>query len=320
MKAASKPSRSKRGSGVWCSPAQGSPATCPAIACSSCAAAWSTRWASMWRASPCAARPKCSWTRFATTGATAGATWPCRPRGCSSTGPGSRRRTSTTSRGSASDGTFKRAVDTPRRFRDLKRSPDGRSIAVVLGIATDSDLWSVDASGTLSRLSFGLSPYRPTWTADGRGITVGARKDGKWRLLTIPADGTGEPAVLLESQNRLYPNAWSPDGRHLLFQEIGAKTGWDLHSLEVDATGRPVGTPKGVRGVAVPRIDRGDLERRPVGRLRIGRARRRRAGVRPLMARRRPQGSGHRAAARACPRGAPAASCTTGRPARTCCG
>jgi Tol biopolymer transport system component len=142
------------------------------------------------------------------------------------------------------DGNFKRAVDTPRRFRDLKRSPDGRSIAVVLGIATDSDLWSVDASATLSRLSFGLSPYRPTWTADGRGITVGARKDGKWRLLTIPADGAGEPTALLESQNRLYPSAWSRDGRHLLFQEIGAKTGWDLHTLEVDAAGRPVGTRK----------------------------------------------------------------------------
>jgi len=142
------------------------------------------------------------------------------------------------------DGTFTRAVDTPRRFRDLRRSPDGRSIAAVLGIASDSDLWSVDASGTLSRLSFGLSPYRPTWTADGRGITVGARKDGRWRLLTIAADGSGEPIVLLESPSRLYPNAWSPDGRHLLYQQVGAKSGWDLHSLEVDGAGRPVGTPR----------------------------------------------------------------------------
>ena len=182
------------------------------------------------------------------------------------------------------DGTFTRAVDTPRRFRDLKRSPDGRSIAAVVGIAADSDLWSVDASGTLSRLSFGLSPYRPTWTADGRGITVGARKDGKWRLLTIPADGTGEPTVLLESQNRLYPNAWSPDGRHLLFQEVGAKTGWDLHSLEVDDAGRPVGTRKPFAASPFHESTRGDLERRPVGRLRIGRARRRGAGVRPLVA------------------------------------
>ena len=121
-------------------------------------------------------------------------------------------------------------------------SADGRWVAY------ESDeldgVVQISASATLSQLSFGLSPYRPTWTADGRGITVGARRDGKWRLLTIPADGSGEPTVLLESQNRLYPSAWSPDGRHLLFQEIGAKTGWDLHSLEVDATGRPVGTRK----------------------------------------------------------------------------
>ena len=52
------------------------------------------------------------------------------------------------------------------------------------------------------------------------------------------------PSCCSRAQNRLYPTAWSPDGRHLLFQEIGAKTGWDLHSLEVDAAGRPVGTRK----------------------------------------------------------------------------
>jgi serine/threonine protein kinase/Tol biopolymer transport system component len=141
-------------------------------------------------------------------------------------------------------GHLTRAVDTPRRFRDLARSPDGRRIAVALGTATESDLWSVDANATLSRLSFGLSPYRPTWTPDGRGITVGAQKDGRWRLLTVPADGAGNPSVLLESPNRLYPTGWSPDGRHLLFQEVSATTGWDLHRLEVDAARRPVGVRK----------------------------------------------------------------------------
>ena len=142
------------------------------------------------------------------------------------------------------DGHFTRAVDTPRRFRDLSRSADGRRIAAVVGTALESDLWAVDANGTLSRLSFGLSPYRPTWTADGRGVTVGAKKDGKWRLLTIPADGAGDPSVLLESANRMYPDAWSPDGRHLLFQEAGATSGWDLRTLDVDGAGRPVGQPK----------------------------------------------------------------------------
>ncbi len=142
------------------------------------------------------------------------------------------------------EGGFQRAVDTPRRFRDLQRSPDGGRIAVVVGTSTESDLWAVDGNGTLARLSTGLSPYRPTWTADGRGITVGAKKDGKWRLLTIPADGSGEPVVLLESANRLYPGAWSRDGRQLLFQESNPSTGWDLRSLGVDDAGRPAGTPK----------------------------------------------------------------------------
>ena len=218
------------------------------------------------------------------------------------------------------DGTFTRAVDTPRRFRDLKRSPDGRSIAVVVGIATDSDLWSVDANGTLSRLSFGLSPYRPTWTADGRGITVGARKDGKWRLLTIPADGSGEPTVLLESQNRLYPSAWSPDGRHLLFQEVGAKTGWDLHTLEVDDAGRPVGTRK---PFAASPFHESTAAISNDGRW-VAYESDELDGVVQVYVRSWPDGahkvratSGGRAPARVGPR---AATSTTGRPARTCCG
>jgi Tol biopolymer transport system component len=141
------------------------------------------------------------------------------------------------------DGRFTRAVDTPRRFRDLQRSADGSRIAVVLGTSTESDLWAVDANRTLSRLSFGLSPFRPTWAPDGRTITVGARKDGTWRLLAMPSDGTGQPRVLLEAPNRMHPNGWSPDGRRLLFQQYGAATGWDLRTLTIDPSGQPVGAP-----------------------------------------------------------------------------
>jgi Tol biopolymer transport system component len=142
------------------------------------------------------------------------------------------------------EGRLTRATETPRPFRNVRASPDGRRIATVIGTSTESDLWVVDANGTLTRLSSALSPHRPTWTASGGGITVGAPKDGTWRLLTVPADGKGEPAVLLESVNRLYPNAWSHDGRHLIFQESQADTGWDLRVLEVDASGRPVGAPR----------------------------------------------------------------------------
>jgi Tol biopolymer transport system component len=141
------------------------------------------------------------------------------------------------------DGRVQRAVDTARPFRDPRLSPDGRRVAVTVGTSTASDLWLVDANGTFSRLSFGLSPHRSTWTPDGARITVGAQKDGRWRLLSIAADGSGEPVALFESANRVYPNTWSPDGRRLVFQESAPGTGWDLKMLDVDASGRVTGSP-----------------------------------------------------------------------------
>ena len=142
------------------------------------------------------------------------------------------------------EGRFTRASDTPRPFRNVRVSPDGRRIATVVGTSTESDLWLVDANGTLTRLSFSLSPHRPTWTSNGNGISVGAPKDNSWRLLTVALDGKSEPTVLLESPHRMYPNAWSLDGRYLIFQESRPETGWDLMVLEFDAAGRPVGTPR----------------------------------------------------------------------------
>jgi Protein kinase domain/WD40-like Beta Propeller Repeat len=142
------------------------------------------------------------------------------------------------------DGQLRRAVDTPRRFRDLKASPDGGRVAVVVGASMESDLWLLDGNGTLSRLSFEVSPHRPTWTPDGSRITVGAEKAGKWRLLTIPANGPGEPIVVHEDSHRMYPSAWSSDGRHLIFQQRRPDTGWDLYVLQVDASGRAVGAPQ----------------------------------------------------------------------------
>jgi serine/threonine-protein kinase len=141
-------------------------------------------------------------------------------------------------------GRLTRAVDTPRPFRDPRVSPDGRRVAVAVGSSTESDLWLVDGNGTYSRLSFGVTPHRPAWTPDGTRITVGAQKQGVWRLLSIAADGGGEPAVLFEGPNRVYPDGWSPDGRLLVFQESRPETGWDLRTIEVDAAGRPVGAPQ----------------------------------------------------------------------------
>jgi hypothetical protein len=131
-----------------------------------------------------------------------------------------------------------RVGDPPRAYREQSLSPDGRRVAVVIGTAAESDLWLIDvASGTHSRLTIGQRPRRPTWTADGRGITVGVRKGDGWALVTVPRDGNGAPAVLLETDHRAYPNAWSPDGRTLVYQQRRPETGWDLMALDATAAG-----------------------------------------------------------------------------------
>ena len=142
------------------------------------------------------------------------------------------------------EGRLERTVDTPRPFRDPRLSPDGRRVAVVVGTSTESDLWLLDANATLSQITFGLTPHRPAWTPDGKRITVAMQKSGAWQLVSIPAEGGGEPQVLYSGPYRVYPNAWSPDGRRLVFQENRPETGWDLRVVEMDASGSAAGSPQ----------------------------------------------------------------------------
>jgi Tol biopolymer transport system component len=143
------------------------------------------------------------------------------------------------------DGRIARLVERPRIFREPRLSPDGGRVAVSIGPATRAELWLLDTrSHTLSPGSPVSAPHRPTWRPDGRDLTVSVQESGRWRLVTVPAEGAGAPIVLLESQHRLYPNAWSPDGRALVFEEHRPETGWDLAVLEVDASGRRAGAPR----------------------------------------------------------------------------
>jgi len=141
------------------------------------------------------------------------------------------------------DGRVTRIGDTPRLFREPRLAPDGRRAAVRIGDAQESELWLLDlASATPTRIGQGLSPHRPVWTPDGRGVTIGVERDARWRLVTVPVAG-GEPRALVESEHRIYPSAWSPDGRRLVYQERRPGRGWDLRMLEVEG-GRPAGEPR----------------------------------------------------------------------------
>ena len=136
-------------------------------------------------------------------------------------------------------GQLSRLAGPPRRFREPRLSPDGRSVAVVVGAPPDADLWVLDIeSGAFTRLTFGLSPHRPVWAPDGHAITVGVEQGRGWRLVDVPATGAGETSTILESDHRVYPDAWTADGRVLLYEELRPQTGWDIRSMEVGPGGR----------------------------------------------------------------------------------
>jgi Tol biopolymer transport system component len=137
-------------------------------------------------------------------------------------------------------GHLSRLVDAPRLFGQPRLSRDGRHVALRIGGADASELWRLDTtSGTLSRILPGVSVYRPIWRPDGRSVTMAAERDGRWRLVTLSAEGDAPPSVLVEGNERMYPDDWSPDGRHLVYQARSAQGGWDLRMLDVDADGRP---------------------------------------------------------------------------------
>ncbi len=185
-------------------------------------------------------------------------------------------------------GRLSRLLDTPRIFGQLRLSGDGSRVALRIGNRDNSDLWSLDlASGTLSRLSSEISPQRPAWRPDGRGVTVAAEGGGRWRLLTLPLGAEAPAGILLEGRDRMYPNDWTPDGRALVFQVRATAGGWDLALLDADPSGRAAGPPRTL--VATP-FQEANAAVSPDGKLlayRVGRARRHLPDLRPFVPRRR---------------------------------
>ena len=127
--------------------------------------------------------------------------------------------------------------------------------------------------------------------------------------------------MLLESANRLYPNAWSPDGRHLLFQEVrrrdrlGSPHAW--RSTQPDARS---GAPK---AFAASPFHESSAAISPDGRW-MAYESDELDGIVQIYVRSWPDGA-HKVLAydrRRPPAGVGrrTASCSTGRPATTCCG
>ncbi len=114
-------------------------------------------------------------------------------------------------------------------------SPDGRHVAVIGTENNNDDVWVHEVGRSLKRrLTFDAAPDgRPIWSPSGKEIAFwSARGQGDANIYTRPADGTGEPRLLVDTPLEETPNDWSPDGKYLLYDVRGEETGMDLWYLK----------------------------------------------------------------------------------------
>ena len=124
-------------------------------------------------------------------------------------------------------------------IRDLFLSPDGRRVAVRGFEDNNDDIWVHEVDRPLKRrLTFQATVDNlPVWSPSGKEIVFRSSRQGNADIYSRPADGTGEPELLVGTDLRERPSDWSPDGKYLLYWVDNLENGrglglWYLESKE----------------------------------------------------------------------------------------
>jgi len=129
-------------------------------------------------------------------------------------------------------------------YRDMRLSPDERSVAFTRTEANNIDVWTLDlVRGVPSRITFDSAVDNlPIWASDGRRILWPSRRNGNFDLFIRSASGGGndERFITMGTPNG-WGTDWSADGKFVLFQKPGDKTGQDLWVAPQPA--EPSGSP-----------------------------------------------------------------------------
>ena len=134
-------------------------------------------------------------------------------------------------------------VDERRYFDRPRASDDGRRVAVMVRSARDR-VWMIDtARRTMSRVTTANWQQEgfPVFSRDGRWLALATAEGSSWRkgrrlsISLVPSDGSRPEEQLTTSSRIQIPNAFTPDGKALVFHEdTDSGNGGDLFIVDID--------------------------------------------------------------------------------------
>ncbi len=132
----------------------------------------------------------------------------------------------------------------PADYRAPALSPDGRRVVIRRrdGVGSNLDLWVMDLTrGTSTRFTFDPGQDgNPIWSPDGATIVWSGNQGAETGLLSKSSSGLGATSVLLASPRTVTPTDWAPNGKHLLYQEASAASGFNLYALPLEGEKKPI--------------------------------------------------------------------------------
>jgi len=133
-----------------------------------------------------------------------------------------------------------------RGFNEIELAPDESRVAAAIDVSGNSlDTWVYEfarKAETQITTDPGFDAH-PVWSPDGQRLVYYSNRDGATQLFTRAASGADAEQLLakIESVGNPYPQSWSRDGRFLLYEVGGSKTGRDL--IVVPMEGGKAGKP-----------------------------------------------------------------------------
>jgi serine/threonine protein kinase len=121
-------------------------------------------------------------------------------------------------------------------------SNDGQRVAVDRTIQNNRDVFIFDLSRPdAARFTFHADiDATPVWSPDGSRIVFRSSRNGVYDLFQKSSARQDTEGALFESADAKTPQAWSRDGRFLMYVNQGADTGNDLWVLELGDSGRVI--------------------------------------------------------------------------------